>query len=189
VTGIVRGTDGRWYAIDPIMGGVREINEWMRGVRARWDKPHLARFYIARPSAILPDVRVFPPPDKETGDRIIEIRFDPRLKPGFSPAGPGFAVGADLKDDVFELDPSAPSYFLDALAGGDSQFDFESIAINGHGISYNGYFRDLITGLIDPKPLVKAATPRPEALSRDIGLGSLSFRRDGSVLQSPETVP
>ena len=177
VTALVRGTDGLWYAIDPVMEKPREVNDWIRSVRAIWDKAQKTKLYITHASAVLPDLRVVPDIAKETGAHIIELSFDPTKKPGFAPLSAGFGIAADLKSSVFELDGVAnvQRYFLDALGAGENAFDFESITVNGENISYNGYFKDLIADLTNP---ASPAPARLKALSspRRIGLGSPRIR-------------
>jgi hypothetical protein len=136
VTALVRGDDGIWYAIDPLMAGPVSAAAWVASVRA-WDKNRKAHLYAASADTVLPDLTVVPDLDMETGSRIIEISFEPAGKPGLlSMAG--------LGDEVFEVAPEAAAQYFRGVESPANPFDFESIRINGQLISYNGYFVDFL---------------------------------------------
>jgi len=174
VTALVKGEDGLWYAIDPIMEGPMTATAWMAEVRKTWDKGRKARFYMTPPATVLPDVSVVPDPGQETGKGVIELSFDPAGKEGFSPM-------AGLGDEIFAVSPeAAPRYFeaVDAPAGA---FDFEGITINGARVSYNNYFVDLLrdlAGLV--QRFMGSLAPRqsgPKARPLGLDLGKLQPRR------------
>jgi hypothetical protein len=140
VTTVVKGQDGLWYALDPIMAGPMPAEAWIAQVRAAWDKPGKAKFYFASADTIIPDIRVVPAPAQETGARIIEHAFAPAGKIGFTPM-------REFAGEVFMLSPEAlRTFFLLAEAPSDP-FDFAGITINGTPFSYNGYFSDLLADL------------------------------------------
>ncbi|MBI5240264.1 MAG: hypothetical protein HY926_07305 [Elusimicrobia bacterium] len=165
VAALVRGDDGAWYAIDPIMEGPMTAVAWLSEVRRAWDKTGKARFYLTEASAVLPDVTTVPEPGQETGERLIELSFDPAGKEGFSPA-------AGLGAGVFSVSPSASARYLKTAP---EAFDFDGIAINGQRISYNGYFFDLLRALAAPiqrslEPFFqKPAGPKARPLGLDLG--------------------
>ena len=187
VTTIVLGTDGRWYAIDPILSRPLEINEWIRQVRSTWDKQKKAYLYITHTSAVLPDVRNSPPPTKEAGDGIMELKFDPQKKQGFRKPDARFGIGPEAMKAAFELDSdeSAQTYFLDTHAAGPARFDFLSVTINGEIIQYNNYFTDLLDSMFSTRTAALAADGRGKSKTarlRSNKLGSLRFDvlRNGS---------
>ncbi|MBI4668513.1 MAG: hypothetical protein HY747_04905 [Elusimicrobia bacterium] len=156
VTTIVRGTDAHWHAIDPIMGRGMEINEWISAVHSVWDKNNKAKFYITHDSAVLPDVRFVPEISQEQGQGIIELSFNPEIKPGFKIPGAEFNLSQETANNVYELDSVAGArmYFLGTEDEGSVQFDFVSININNETFSYNNYFKDLIETLLQPQPSI-----------------------------------
>lgn len=185
VAALVRGTDARWYAVDPVMKKPLEINAWIRGVRAIWDKPNKTKLYLVRPSAVLPDLRVVPDPGQETGERLIELSFDPASAPGFEKAGGSYGLAPDLAKDVYEPSQGAADrHFMDALAGDPLRFDFEAIEVNGERIGYNGYFRDLLadlSGLKPPHMDEKSLTLKFGSKAARLGLGSMRIKLRGSL--------
>ncbi|MBI4669079.1 MAG: hypothetical protein HY747_07810 [Elusimicrobia bacterium] len=152
VTTVVKGTNGRWYAIDPVLPRPLEINEWIKTIRSIWDKQGKARLYITHAGAVLPDARNVPEINQEKGEHIVEISFDPKGKPGFKAADPAFNLSPEIAPDVFELDSvkSAGNHFMDPEDRSPARFNFVSITINGETIGYNGYFKDLLDSLIYP---------------------------------------
>lgn len=140
VTTIVRGQYNTWYSIDPITQGPMSIKNWIKLMRATWDKEKKAKIYITQPDAILPDLRIFPAPNEEKGEGIIELSFDPSGKPGFIP----FPV--DSEPLVFTVeDKTADKYFLNVHEKPETDsFDFFGITINGDNYDYRNYYVDLI---------------------------------------------
>jgi len=155
VTALVKGEDGAWYAIDPIMEGPMTSSAWMAAVRNTWDKGRKAKFYMTPASTILPDVTVVPESGQEKGVHIIELSFDSAGKAGFSTM-PG------LGDEVFSVSADAVlNYFkdVDAAAGA---FDFAGTPVNDMHISYNGYFADLLRDITaGVQGMMQYAEPRP----------------------------
>ncbi|GEM_PF-3520457 len=172
VTALVKGEDGAWYAIDPIMEGPMTVTAWMAAVRKTWDRNRKARLYMTPASTVLPDVTVVPEPGHETGARVIELSFDPAGKAGFSPL-------AGLGDEVFVVSAEAtPKYFktTDAKAGA---FDFESIPVNDMRVSYNGYFVDLLRDIasgVQSLMLSEVVPDGPKARPLGLDLGRLQSR-------------
>lgn len=146
VTTLVRGSDGDWHAVDPIMGGSLSIPEWVETVRRGWDKPRKARFYLAPASAVVPDIRVvMDSPQRETGERLIDLSFDPTSRPGFTPALGGLA---------HELDAAAVRRHFMSAGAQPLVFDFTGVTINSDHYVYNGYFEDLLrAGVQPPAPI------------------------------------
>jgi hypothetical protein len=187
VTTLVRGdaSDRGWHAIDPILGGPMPVHAWIERVQRTWDAGRKARFYLTPPPAVLPDVSTVPAPGQETGERLIELSFDPAGRDGFV-ARPEFAPAAR----AHEVDRAATErYFAD---GEEAQppFDFTGISINGRRFEYNGYFADLLKDLasrpdddftLDRAPRIRVAlsssayigaaspTPAPGASSNALG--------------------
>lgn len=161
VAALVKGEDGQWYAIDPIMEGPMAASAWVAAVRGTWDKAGKARFYLTPAATVIPDVTAVPDQGKETGERLIELSFDPAGKDGFS-ADPGLGAG------VFRVSRAAvAAHFKTA-----DVFDFDGIAVNGERVSYNGYFADLLSALVSPAPrsfFQKPAGPRKRPLGLKLG--------------------
>lgn len=167
VTTLVRGDDRDWYAIDPIVGRVMTAKRWIQFVQRTWDLRRKAKLYVTRAAAVLPDVRVTPAPEAETGARIIELAFDPRGRAGFTPR-------PELSPAAYELaDAQVEAFFLDADEP-TGRFDFVDITINGMTIAYRDYFRELLS---PRRARVSAMAARALAKPRRVGLGSPDFSR------------
>ncbi len=147
MTAVVRGSNDDWFAIDPIIPGPMPIRTWIRTIRTMFDKQTRAKIYFTHSDAVLPDVRIFPAPDEEKGELIIELSFDPGNKPGFDP------FPADFEPAVFSIDKNAANkYFLNVHENIEADsFDFLGITINGDRYDYRNYFVDLITDLSGQK--------------------------------------
>jgi hypothetical protein len=166
VTTLVRGTDRAWHAIDPILGRAMPATEWIRTVQRTWDHRKQARLYVTRASAVLPDVRETPAPEAETGARLIELKFDPRGRAGFTPR-------PDLSPATWEMDVAATeALFLDAAER--DRFNLVDITINGMTIGYRDYFADLL-GRIGTAPRARATALAHRVILRN--LGSPDFSR------------
>lgn len=138
VTTIVRGENGDWYAIDPIMGSPLTEPAWIQRVKIGWDQPGKGKYYVVSPEVVLPDLRIIPEIDKETGKFLIEISFDPSKNSEFK-AIPG------LGKSVFETtEETSQKYFTCVNEKGLEKFDFLKIAINNTPFEYNDYFFDLL---------------------------------------------
>jgi hypothetical protein len=174
VTAVVKGEDGLWYAIDPIMDGPLTMAAWMAEVRGIWDKGRKARFYMTPASTVLPDVTTVPDPGQETGKGVIELSFDPAGKEGFSPM-------AGLGDEVSAVSPEAAAKYFKAVDAPADAFDFEGITINGARVSYNGYFVDLLRDLAGlAQRFMERMAPRlagPKTRPLGLDLGKLGRRR------------
>ena len=143
VTTLVKGDDGDWYAIDPVMYRPLRMDGWLRNLQRIWDRNKKATFYITRPDAIMPDLNFVPDIEKETGENIIELSFDPLKNQGF-----------DKKDipgniaKVFELsDEAVYKYFSDATEK-ENRFDFTQVTVNGASLDYHNYFADLTQNIL-----------------------------------------
>ncbi|MBU2574855.1 MAG: hypothetical protein KKH28_12340 [Elusimicrobia bacterium] len=139
VTAVVRGPGKDWFAIDPIMTGPMPVGTWIKEIRAMVDKRIKAKIYFTHSDAVIPDVRVFPAPDEEKGERIIELAFDPGGKPGFKP------FTADFEPFVFSVDENAANkYFINVHENPEADsFDFLGLTVNGDRYDYRNYFADL----------------------------------------------
>lgn len=173
VTTIVkaRGSNA-WYAIDPIMYRVMPAKEWIDHVRRTWDIPRKAHFYAVPADAVIPDVTRVPPVQEETGERIIELSFQPAGKPGF-------AARADLGHNCYEVSLEAVRKYFICTLEPEAPFDFAGIAINGKPVTYRNYFHDLLAALSGPDPVVLPNTSHfvdsPRAPRADPG--SMDFER------------
>jgi hypothetical protein len=182
VTTVVAGTDGAWYAVDPILYHVRPISDWIRQVTRIWDNPRRCHFYLVKANVVLPDITRVPPLAQETGERIMELSFVPDGRPGFTPR-------SDLGPRSFELaDAPQATHFISA--SGEHPFDFTGITTNTRTYSYNNYFFDLLTSLDQAtdeeleaarrftRTLSSGLRVRPSvtpARPRSLGLGSPRF--------------
>ena len=144
VTTLVRGADGAWYAIDPILGEPLELSAWIDKVQGVWDKDRKAKLYVTPSHAVMPDVDRVPEPGQETGERLIELKFDPKGREGFE------AV-QDLPDErtaAFDVDEERASRYFDSSASGQESFDFTRARINGQDYDYRNYFAELAEDLL-----------------------------------------
>ncbi|MBI4802159.1 MAG: hypothetical protein HY796_06510 [Elusimicrobia bacterium] len=143
VTAMVRGPGREWFAIDPIMPGPLPIRAWIKEIRALVDKQTKAKIYFTHSDAVMPDVRIFPAPNEEKGERIIELAFDPGGKPGFEP------FPADFEPFVFSVDESAANkYFINVHEKpAADRFNFLGLTVNGDRYDYRNYFADLVADI------------------------------------------
>lgn len=150
VATLVHGDDGKWYAIDPIFPAPMEAADWNAQVRAIWDKAGKAKFYLSGADTAIPEIRTVPDIDKETGERLIELSFNPVGRSGFAPVsgyGPNVFVLSSAQEKVhFQAD----------------DFDFRQITINGTLYHYNDYYVDLMQSLLHP--LAPMSSPAPKAM-------------------------
>lgn len=143
VTSLVKGADGRWHAIDPIMDGPLTVDQWMSRVHRGWDRQKKAKFYLTGADAVLPDITEVPDLPKERAAKIIELSFDPAGKPGFS-RWPG------ASEAVYEVDAERQEHHLRVAGSKAGAFDFSEVTVNGMTIGYNGYFADLLAEIARP---------------------------------------
>jgi hypothetical protein len=168
VTTLVMGSDNRWHAVDPIMGGPMSADEWIAAVHKGWDPEKKAKFYLTDADAVIPDITEVPDLPKEKAAKIIELAFDPEGKPGFT-------RWSGSAETVYEVDPERRDIHLRSAGASRNGFDFLSVAVNNMLISYNGYFPDLLSELAAPavhaehrslRPMAKPASgPRPLGLN------------------------
>jgi hypothetical protein len=161
VTTLARGPHKRWYAIDPILDGPMPVEDWISRVERTWDKRRQAQLYLLEPSAIIPDLSQVPDPDKETGQRLIELSFDPTTHPGFTPEP---ALGAR----AYRLTAQAAQRYFSSVDETPS-FDFSGITINEGPISYNSYFDELLDDIATPRS-VRSAAQAVRALAMEVPL-------------------
>lgn len=154
VATLIRGSDGGWHAVDPILDGPMPVQDWISTVRGVWDKAGAANLYLAPAGAVIPDIHTVPEDiSKESGQRLIELSFNPAGRPGFE------AV-AELGPRAYSLgDAALQEHFISAGAAAVPSFDFEGITINGGRISYNGYFEALLNSLAAGVP-TRLQSPR-----------------------------
>jgi len=145
VTTLVRGIDGAWYAVDPVLPEAMEMSAWIAKVQDTWDKGRKSRLYVTPADTVLPKLSVFPEtPEAETGELIIELKFDPKGKKGFE------AVESlpDKKTMAFDVDAERAARYFDGASGGQGTFGFMGIRINGEWFDFNSYFADLIEAVL-----------------------------------------
>jgi hypothetical protein len=149
VATMVKGSENQWYAIDPVLGSVMSMRQWIQRTTQIWDFWHLdhpevsgpqAKYYLTHRDTILPDVREFAPIENETGNLIIDLSFDPTAHPGVRPR-------QDIGARVYQLsDEAADDLFLSALENNPSdRFDFTGLNFaDGFSVHYKNYFADLM---------------------------------------------
>ena len=144
VTTLIKGTEGNWFAVDPIMtpplasGASILIEEWIGTIQNVWDKQHQARYYMVSNDSIIPDIRTVPDAQHEQGDRIIELKFDPTKQTGFQAqqfsGKQVFLLSAEAERKNF-LGVSDPRP--------ENRFQFLGMMINDMYFDFNNYFADL----------------------------------------------
>lgn len=148
VTTVVKGEDGLWYSVDPIMepplasGVPLKMERWIQIVQRTWDKPKKANFYFVENSTIIPDLRNVPEADKETGENVIEVSFNPN-------AHSEFVSGSVAGFPYFEVSSPGQERFFTTVYEREelNRFSFLGIRINGHAYDYRNYFVDLLFDL------------------------------------------
>ncbi|MHC9542291.1 MAG: hypothetical protein AB9903_22510 [Vulcanimicrobiota bacterium] len=142
VSTIVKGDDRRWYAIDPTRGlRLNTVDGWVGTIGNSWEQEKKVKLYLTSTSAITPDISVYPDPEWETGDRIIELSFDPAKKAGFT-------LCDDMGLSFYRPDKGSQyRYFLCTGSSSDARFDFRKAVKNGRIYSFNGYFEDLLDSI------------------------------------------
>ena len=160
VTTVIRGENGQWSALDPIMtfpianGDPQTLEQWMSTVQRVWDKEGKAKYYLTSADVVMPDVTK--DPDGTTGKHILELGFEPESFSGFEKEKIGTF-------DVYRMDEIAEERFHIVTRGKD-RFDFEGVQIGESLIDYRNYFRDLL-GDLKRRPGIKliqeAARPVP----------------------------
>ena len=176
VATLVRGSDGAWYAVDPILPAPMEMSAWIATVQDTWDKSRSAKLYMTPAGAVLPKLDTVPEPGQETGERLIELKFDPAGREGFE------AVEdlPDKKTRAYGVDPERAARYFDGASGGQGTFAFLGVRINGQWFDYRGYFAELIEAVLTDPPgdfgsgaRARAfSAPAPRLRSGDLG----SFR-------------
>lgn len=141
VATVVRGEDGQFYAIDPIVPhDPLPIEAWIEEIRRRYDNterilvnhPELAQdprftgtiqFYLSPNEAIMVDMREIPADlSLESGERIIEILFETLRKPGFAPV---YKAGVTHPTYfVVESEEAMERYFMTAHEAEADRFNF-----------------------------------------------------------------
>lgn len=166
VTTLVKGEDGNWWAIDPIMGPPLGdgkpllAQNWMAIVSREWDKPRPGKhyhlfFYLVESAVILPEIR-----NLSTSPIMQYATFDPSRVAGFH--------SLELQGKtVYEVDEQAePGAFISVNADPPKRFRFLNITIEGRTLDYHGYFVDLLKYLVtlrpDPDPTALFAGARAE---------------------------
>lgn len=171
VAALVKGEDAKWYAIDPIFPGPMEASEWNAQVREIWDKSEKAQFYLTDADAVIPQLERVPPPEQETGERIIELSFDPSRREGFSRVD-GFGERVYVLSGAQER-----RHFVEA-----GRFDFRRVAINDAVYDYNGYFADLLQSMLNPQADASTSGPKRRSSGPE---GAFDIRRAPLGLRLP----
>lgn len=181
VTTLVKGNDGKWYAIDPIFPRVLTQVEWIQKTRSIWDewyktsnifKEPQSRIYVVNRHGVLPEIRSFVPPEHETGEHLIELSFNPT---NFS----GFTREPKIASKAYTLDEAATEKFFlttSELSKND-RFNFLGLAFqDGLYINYNEYFQHLIFGIPDKQQVdPRIARQANDDNNRQIYSGSISI--------------
>jgi hypothetical protein len=159
LTTLVKGEGGKWYAIDPIFPRVLTQTEWIEKTRAMWDewykeslkfKDPQSRIYIVSRDGVMPDIRSFVPPERETAEHIIELSFAPNSQIGFTRE-------SSLGERVYSLNDRATEKFFLTTSElpKENRFNFIGLGFNdGFFIDYNNYFQNLIFGIPDIGPAI-----------------------------------
>jgi hypothetical protein len=108
-------------------------------------KSFRAKFYFTENSAILPDLSTFSSlKDRhlETGDTILELKFDPLSKEGFKK----YWVEKSM---LYQVEPQVASQYFYTLESNapKNPFNFIFVTVNQELISYNQYFSDLVDSI------------------------------------------
>lgn len=173
VTTLVKGTDGIWYAIDPIMtqGTPLPASEWIETVKGIWDKDDKAYLYVTAAATVVPDLSK--DADGVTGNAVLELVFDPRQK-GF-PAYDGEEYGKSFgKYTVYSPTRAQQIEYFQGVLTSDpaKRFKLLSISVPKLGeINYKGFFVDLLQSFtrrerVTPRTerFLGPAAPAPEAV-------------------------
>jgi hypothetical protein len=157
VATIVKGEDGEWYAIDPTRGlKLNRVGDWIDIIRNSWDREKKATLYMTPPSAIIPDISHYPDKDKEKGEYIIELSFDPGRRAGFSKCSDRGVVYYTLDGE------SLNRHFMCAGSSEAARFDFGKVVINARPYNFNGFFEDLLNSLMKAsRPTFQIEEPDP----------------------------
>lgn len=155
VTTMVKGTNGLWYAVDPIMKGPMPAGDWIGFVKKIWDYKGQTKLYLTSQLAIMPDTRIFRDLQSEKGDRIIELNFEPGQRPDEFQK-----ISLDGHEVFSTSEEAMQKYFLHIDPLSPNRFNWESITINNDFISFNGYFADLAKDLKEvPRQLLLKNKP------------------------------
>lgn len=189
VTTVVRGKDGDWYAIDPIMHREGEaytplkVSQWIQAVRQGWDSWNPggaeAKLYLTPADAVLPDITTLPEP--EDGTKLNQLNFDPAAH-GIAPSAaanarfgiPGGAETIYALDDAF-----AREYFITTGEETEARFNFIGISINGEPIPYRDYFTDLMASIKDGASAPQAGARTLSKVSKPRSGPAVPTRRHG----------
>jgi hypothetical protein len=158
VTTTVKGTDGRWYTIDPIMtppladGTPIPVEKWIDVVSATWDLPRPGKryhvyYYFVDNSVIVPMIL-------DQSSPILQYQsFNPANVPGFAQLNLQGRAAFLVRNDV------QSKYFINVNGAEGARFRFADITIGGTIYDYRGYFFDLLQDLAG-RPGIRAL-PRP----------------------------
>ncbi len=145
VTTLVLNENREWIAVDPIMRGPMPLRDWVKYVQRVWDSwqgSPKAKFYVVTTDAVLPDLAVFKAPEQETGEYIIEIKFDPSIQVGFKHS-------PEISETAYNVDLEREKKFFAAVTEDEkTRFNFLSVTINEtETINFSNYFVDLLNDL------------------------------------------
>ncbi len=151
VTTLVKGEDGNFYAIDPVVGSVAQqerpflMDDWIEKVRATWDKNRAAQLYLTDGDTVMPDMRVVSThPSFDTG-RINDLTFRADGLAGFEKIGLAFLMDI-IAQDKYMLTSEIYDFkrlpMLVKRPTGETLLDLD----------YRGYFEELLADLKRPGP-------------------------------------
>lgn len=166
VTTLVKNEKGEWFAVDPIMKGPMDVRDWIKTVQKVWDSwqngIHNAKFYLVTTDAVIPDLSVFVAPENEKGEHIIEIKFDPATKEGFT-------LNPEVSEKAYNVSLNSEKKYFSAVTEEEStKFDFLKVVINTTDhIVFNNYFVDLLTDLTNTRE-----EPNPSLLVSPLEVGN-----------------
>lgn len=170
---IVKG-EKDWIAIDPGAPGPMTITKWLEWVHLVWDTDKKTTFYITPANAIIPDLSIVPDLNDESGEYLIEFKFDPQEHPQFFRRIPKFESKI-----FFTRLIAADHYFALAKSDANHPFYMDKIGINDFEISYNGYFEDLM------KYLAYGINPHSDFDMNSITANSYSTLYSGTNIKHP----
>lgn len=198
VTTIVRGPEGKWYALDPIASfgpkpRVLTVSQWSQWVRSIWDRPQpgkvdFTKIYMVQPDFVIPNLLRVPEAGAQNQVDIMSTTFNPSVKPAYAP------ISTFAKDFYAVRFNEQMKQFIGVREQGYDRYNFTAIKVNGSDpYSYNNYFHDLLNvfakteeqdilndasrRLLMNKRSLESQIQTERAVKRRNSLGSMRFGR------------